>query len=503
MSGATASFYRRAEDALADAALREKVQKATGRLLQAREAGFKSFPLADAVRDRARLVRADVIAHLDRYLGEFAANVERRGGHVHWADTADDARRIVASIATSHGVRRAVKSKSMISEELELNPVLEAAGVRVVETDLGEFVVQVAGEHPSHIIGPILHKSKDDVAALFERKLGATPQDVADVPHMTAFARRLLRAEFLQADMGVSGANFGVAATGSICIATNEGNGRLTTTVPRVHVALMGIERIVPTLEDLGLMLQLLGRSATGQLLTVYTNILTGPRRRAWDPASTGFDNRQDPASAGLKGPPDATPADLTDEPDGPDELHVVLVDNGRSSLLGTELAEILYCIRCGACLNVCPVYQSVGGHAYGTVYMGPVGSVLTPALQGLGLFGELPHASSLCGACREICPVRIDIPRMLLALRARGVRDRGAPAWIGIGLSIYARLARHPVLFQLAGRLGRRLLSWRARDGWIRRLPGPLAGWTAQRDFPVPAVRTFQELWRERQADR
>jgi L-lactate dehydrogenase complex protein LldF len=253
----------------------------------------------------------------------------------------------------------------------------------------------------------------------------------------------------------------------------------------------------VPTLADLGLMLQLLGRSATGQPLTVYTSIITGPRRgsagaRTWDAASGGFDN-----------PSDSTPAELPDEPDGPDELHVVLVDNGRSSLLGTELAEILYCIRCGACLNVCPVYQSVGGHAYGTVYMGPVGSVLTPALRGLGPFGDLPHASSLCGACREICPVRIDIPRMLLALRARGVRERGAPVWITAGLSMYAHLARHPVLFQLAGRLGRRLLSWRARDGWVRHLPGPLAGWTAQRDFPVPAARTFQELWRERQKDR
>jgi L-lactate dehydrogenase complex protein LldF len=497
VSATTVSFYRRAEDALADAALGDKVRRATGRLLEGREAGFRSFPLADAVRDRARLVRADVVAHLDRYLREFAENVERRGGHVHWADTAGDARRIVATIAASRGVRRAVKSKSMISEELELNPALEAAGVRVVETDLGEFVVQVAGEHPSHIIGPILHKSKDDVAALFERKLGATPQDVADVPHMTAFARRLLRAEFLHADLGVSGANFGVAATGSICIATNEGNGRLTTTLPRVHVALMGIERIVPTFADLGLMLQLLGRSATGQPLTVYTNIITGPRRGARGRVGEdrcGADLR-DPCGADLQVGHD-------DEPDGPDELHVVLVDNGRSSLLGTELAEILHCIRCGACLNVCPVYQSVGGHAYGTVYMGPVGSVLTPALRGLGLFGDLPHASSLCGACREICPVRIDIPRMLLALRARGVRERRGPVWITAGLAMYARLARHPALFHLAGRLGRRLLAWRARDGWVRDLPGPLAGWTAHRDFPLPAARTFQELWRERQGN-
>ena len=343
MNAASVSFYRRAEDALADAALGAKVQRATGRLLASRELGFGAFAGADAVRDRAQAVRADVIAHLDRYLAQFAAAVEAHGGQVHWADTADDARRIVEEIAASRGVKHAVKSKSMISEELELNGALEAAGVHVVETDLGEFVVQVAGEHPSHIIGPIIHKSKDDVAALFEQKLGATPSDVADVPHMAAFARRLLRAEFLRADMGISGANFGVAETGSLCIVTNEGNGRLTTTVPRVHVALMGIERVVPSFADLGLMLQLLARSATGQPLTVYTNIISGPRRRGRTAAGG------DEHGAG--------------EPDGPDELHVVLVDNGRSSLLGTELAEILHCIRCGACLNVCPVYQSIGGH--------------------------------------------------------------------------------------------------------------------------------------------
>ena len=499
MSAASAAFYRRAEDALADAALAAKVQRATGRLLANREVGFQALTDADGVRDRARAVRADVIAHLDRYLSQFAASVQQRGGQVHWADTADDARRIVTEIAASRGVQHVVKSKSMVSEELELNGALEAAGVRVVETDLGEFVAQVGGEHPSHIIGPILHKSKEDVAELFERQLGATATDVADVPHLAAFARRLLRAEFLRADMGISGANFGVAATGSLCIATNEGNGRLTTTVPRVHVALMGIERLVPTLADLGLMLQLLARSATGQSLTVYTNIISGPRRRSAVPSDNEGPRVSEPASAGLAASTEDVVRSLEDEPDGPDELHVVLVDNGRSRLLGTELAEILYCIRCGACLNVCPVYQSVGGHAYGTVYMGPVGSVLTPALRGLGPFGELPHASSLCGACREICPVRIDIPRMLLALRAQATRERRGPAWIRVGLALYGRLARHPRLFRAAARVGRGLIAAKARDGWVREMPGPLAGWTAHRDFPVPAAKTFQDLWRER----
>jgi len=465
------------EDALRDPALGDKVRRATGRLLAGRATAFQTFAASDAVRDRARAIRAEVIAHLDRYLDEFARHVERSGGRVHWASTADEARRIVADIASSRGVQRVVKSKSMISEELELNATLEAAGIDVVETDLGEFVAQIAGEHPSHIVGPILHKSKEDVAQLFQQVLGATAQDVADVPHMTAFARSRLRSEFLRADMGISGVNFGVADSGSVCIATNEGNGRLTTTVPRVHVALMGIERLVPTLADLGVMLQLLGRSATGQRLTVYTNIMAGPRRRAAQESG----------------------ATAPTEPDGPDEMHVVLVDNGRSTLLGTDLDEILYCIRCGACLNVCPVYQSVGGHAYGTVYMGPVGSVLTPALRGLAAFGELPHASSLCGACREICPVRIDIPRMLVKLRASGLEEGGGPVWITMGLAMYARLARHPVLFRAAARLARSILARSARDGWIRELPGPLAGWTAYRDFPAPPAKTFQDVWRER----
>jgi L-lactate dehydrogenase complex protein LldF len=476
---ARAAFYRRAEEALADSALRGKIQRATDRLVAGRHASFAAFPAGDAIRDHARAIRSDVIANLDRYLTQFADQVTARGGHVHWAASATDAVSIVTGIARDRGVRCAVKSKSMVSEEIGLNAALETAGIEVVETDLGEWVVQLAHDHPSHIIAPIIHKSREDVAALFKSAAGATDQDVSDVPHMTAFARRTLRAAFLRADLGISGGNFGVAATGSLCLVTNEGNGRLTTTLPRVHVALMGIERIVPTLADLGTMLQLLARSATGQALSVYSNILTGPRRRSAD------DNHD------------------RSEPDGPDELHIVLVDNGRSDLLGTELAEILYCIRCGACLNACPVYQSIGGHAYGAVYSGPVGSVLTPALHGLDAFGDLPHASSLCGACREVCPVRIDIPRMLLALRARGVREQRGPAWIARGIRLYARMATRPVIFRMAVRAARIVTRFMARDGWIRRMPGPLAGWTRQRDFPALPPATFQDAWRTRNKER
>jgi L-lactate dehydrogenase complex protein LldF len=466
-----APFYRRAADALADPALQRKVRLATGRLTAGRDAGFAALEDADAVRDRARAIRAGVVAHLDTHLATFAARLTALGGHVHWAADAAEAVKIVAGIATSRHVRTAVKSKSMVSEEIELNPALERAGIRVVETDLGEWVVQLARDHPSHIIAPIIHRSRADVAAIFRERMGATDADTADVPAMTAFARRTLRQEFLRADMGISGGNFGVAETGSVCLVTNEGNGRLTTSLPRIHVALMGIERIVPTMADLGVVLRVLARSATGQALSVYSNVITGPRR--------GDDGGG--------------------EPDGPDEVHVVLVDNGRSSLLGTDLAEILYCIRCGACLNACPVYQSVGGHAYGSVYPGPVGAVLTPALRGLGVFGELAHASSLCGACREVCPVRIDIPRMLLALRARAVDEVGQPAWISTGLWWYSRLATRPRLFALAGAIAARLTRLIAKDGWVTRLPGPLGRWTARRDFPAMSVTSFQEAWRLR----
>jgi L-lactate dehydrogenase complex protein LldF len=294
---------------------------------------------------------------------------------------------------------------------------------------------------------------------------------VADVASMTQFARRTLRPAFAAADLGISGVNFGIAETGGICICTNEGNGRLTTTMPRVHVAMMGIERLVPTVQDLGVMLQVLARSATGQNLTVYSNVIHGPRPAAGDKA----------------------------ESDGPDELHIVLVDNGRSKVLASEVAEILYCIRCGACLNACPVYQQIGGHAYGSVYPGPVGAVLTPALWGQDTWGDLPHASSLCGACREVCPIRIDIPKLLLRLRARGAAEGRGPAWVRHGLRMFRLVAARPWLFQLAGRLSASASRLLARDGWISKLPGPLAGWTASRDFPPMAAESFQDRWKKR----
>lgn len=473
MTTAPANFYKRVDRALKDPAMRAAMMRATTRLVSSRAVGIGGLPQADQIRDHARAIRAHTITRLDYYLAQFEEAVRTRGGHVHWAATASDAVAIVADIARHYGAKMAVKSKSMVSEEIELNAALAAAGVEVLETDLGEFVVQIDGDHPSHIVAPIIHKSRRDIARLFQEKLQASDADVADVPQMTAFARRLLREGFLKADMGISGGNFGVAETGSLCICTNEGNGRLTTTLPRVHVALMGIERIVPTLADLGIMLQVLGRSATGQKLTVYSNIITGPRRQG----------------AETEG----------DESDGPDHLHIVLVDNGRSRLLGTDLAEVLYCIRCGACLNTCPVYQEVGGHAYGSVYPGPVGAVLTPGLRGLAKWHDLPHASSLCGACREICPVRIDIPRMLLTLRDQATERGYSPAWITSGLWFFRQLAVRPALFRRAQALASFATRRIAKNGWIERMPGHFGRWTRTRDFPAFAPATFMTQWERR----
>jgi L-lactate dehydrogenase complex protein LldF len=454
-------FYTRARQALADPQLQTALDRATPRMVTARRQAIATIPDGEAARDHARLVRAHTIAHLDRYLTQFVDAARANGTHVHFATDAAEATRLVVDIARRHEARRVVKGKSMVSEEIELNAALEAAGMRVVETDLGEYVIQLDHDVPSHIIAPIIHKTKEQVAATFRRELGASEAEVADIPQMTAFARRMLRAEFLAADLGISGVNFAVADSGSLCLVENEGNGRLSTTVPRVHVALMGIERIVPTAADLAVSLRVLARSGTGQALTVYTNVITGPRREG--------------------------------DPDGPSELHVVIVDNGRSQMLRTELEEILYCIRCGACLNVCPVYQEIGGHAYGSVYPGPVGAVYTPGAFGLEPWADLPQASSLCGACKDACPVRIDIPRMLLALRARAEEGGHTPRWVGDGLRLFRFVATRPRLFRIASSIARRVSGWAGPRGFDR-LPGPLAGWTRHRHFPPMAAETFTE---------
>jgi L-lactate dehydrogenase complex protein LldF len=422
-----------------------------------------AFPMMDALRSRARAIRLHSLSHLDRLLGQFADRVESAGGHVHWAGDAVEAREIVAGILDRAEARLVVKSKSMVSEEIEINDHLEAAGLDVVETDLGEFIAQLAGDSPSHIIAPVLHMTRQDVGRLFADKLGVSYTE--DPFELNRIAREYLREVFLRADAGISGVNMAVADSGSVILVTNEGNGRLTTTAPRTHIALMGMERIVTSWTDAAVVLETLARSATGQKLSVYTSVITGPRQ----------------------------PGD----PDGPEDLHVVIVDNGRSDVLAGDTAEILACIRCGACLNVCPVFRTTGGHAYGTVYSGPVGSVLTPGLLGMEPWWELPFASTLCGACEEVCPVRIQIPRMLLALRARAAAEGRLPGWLERGMRRYAGTVTKPSRWARAKRWAHRLGRLVGSGGWIRRLPGPGRGWTVSRDFPEPARQSFADWWR------
>mgnify|MGYP005856993757 CR=1 FL=1 len=460
-------FKKRVARAVCDGALHEAIAKATDGFSASRQEALRSLPSAEEARDRARAIRRHTIANLDRYLEEFVHSAEQTGATVHWADDGAVAADVVLELARQRGVKLVVKSKSMISEEIGLNDVLETAGITVVETDLGEYVIQLAGDSPSHIVVPMIHLTRHDVSRLFQQHLGTEPTE--DVGRLAQIARFALRQQFLKADMGITGVNFGVAESGSLTIVTNEGNARMVTSLPRYHVALMGIERLVPSLADLALMLQLLARSATGQKLSVYTSLITGPRRAA--------------------------------DADGPEEVHIVLVDNGRTRLLATEYAEMLTCIRCGACLNACPVYKTIGGHAYGSVYPGPMGSVVSPLLAGIAAYADLPHASSLCGACREVCPVRIDLPQLLLKLRRDTIREGYSPWWLRLSLAAFAKVASRPALFALGARVAALASGLVSTDGWMRRLPPPFDAWTTSRDFPRFAPRTFQCTWREQRA--
>lgn len=459
-------FASRAAAALADPALQRTLGTALPAFRRARDAAVAEIPDWEALRDRAAAIRDEALADLDRHLETLAARVRAHGGTVHRAADAAAARRVVLDLARARGVRRVVKSKSMTTEEIYLNPALEAAGVEVLETDLGEFVVQLAGQPPSHIIVPALHRSLDDVATLFRQRLGV--QSPPDPQALAAVARARLRGAFLEADMGISGVNFAVAETGTLVVVENEGNARLTTTLPRIHVAVMGVEKVVPRLADLAVLLRVLPRSATGQRASVYVSLLSGPRRPG--------------------------------EADGPEELHLVVLDNGRRRLLDDpDLRQALRCIRCGACLNVCPVFERAGGHAYGAVYSGPIGAVVTPALSDLAHGADLPFASTLCGACAEVCPVRIDLPGLLLELRARAVRAGRA----GVPDRLFARMWRaamaSPGRLRLFGSLGRLLQRLVMRRGRIERLPYPFDGWTAHRTAPPLARVPFRDRWASR----
>ena len=458
------TFLSRAE-ALIGTHEADAVARGVRNFVEMREESMAEFPQIEALRDRARSVRLHSLKHLDRLLGRFADQLEASGGQIHWAVDAAEARDITARILAEAGARHVVKSKSMVSEEIEIRPHLESLGLDVVETDLGEFIAQLADDTPSHIIAPVLHMTREDVGRLFEERLGVGY--TSDPFELNRMARVHLRDIFLRADAGISGVNMAVADSGSIVLVTNEGNGRLITTAPRIHIALMGMERIVSGWTDAAVVLETLARSATGQRLSVYTNVVTGPRREG--------------------------------DPDGPEEVHVIVIDNGRTRILAGETAEILACIRCGACLNVCPVFRTAGGHAYGTVYSGPVGSIVTPGLHGMDPWWDLPYASTLCGACEEVCPVRIQIPKMLLGLRAQAASEGRLPGWLEKGMARYAKTAVDPGRWARAKKWASRLGGLISSRGWIRRLPGPARGWTRGRDFKRPARESFNEWWRTR----
>jgi len=413
------------------------------------------------LRMQAAAAKRRALKSLPDLLEEAEARMTENGITVLWAEDAAEARHHVQEIAARHHVKRIVKSKSMLTEEIELNDVLQGAGLDVVETDLGEYIVQIGGEHPSHIVAPIIHKSKESIRDLMVEKLGMPFTDSSG--EMVAFARQRLRPIYLDADMGISGGNFVVAETGTIGLVTNEGNGRLCTSAPRVHVVLVGIEKVVESVEDYALLTQVLPRAGTGQHMTVYTSMINGPRR--------------------------------PDDPDGPEAVYVVLVDNGRSAIYATKYAEVLTCVRCGACQNACPVYRSTGGGAYGWVYGGPIGAVLTPLYVGLENAKPLPYASSLCGACKQVCPVDIDLPRMLLDLRYdMEVRGYGSRVY-GVGLWVWSFTQRWPWSYRLAAwaaRVGQRIMG--------RWHPGPIGAWAKYRDVPTFAPKTFHQLWAERE---
>jgi L-lactate dehydrogenase complex protein LldF len=459
-------FKAKASEKLNDARLQSALRRTQGKFIQGRAQAILELDNFEEIRSAAQRIRDRVLENLDLYLEQFERNASARGAVVHWAETAEEANDIICEIARSHGVGKVAKSKSMVSEEVGLNDALEAAGIQVVETDLGEYILQLAREPPSHIVAPVVHKSKEEVSDLFERH-HRRPRKTA-VPDLCREAREILRPHFVSADMGISGANFIVAETGSTLIVTNEGNGRLCTTLPHVHVAITGIEKVVPTLEDVATLLRLLPRSATGQSITNYVSVTTG-----------------------VKAP---------GEHDGPEHFHIVLVDNGRTRLLGTELQPMLRCIRCGACMNHCPVYQAVGGHAYGWVYPGPMGSILTPSYVGLDKARDLPFASTLCNQCGVVCPVKIPLPELQRKLREREVETRLRPWTERLALRLWAQAALQPGIYALGAKLAARVLKLMGGgDGLIHRLPAGASGWTDGRDFPAPEGRTFRELYRAR----
>ena len=456
-------FKAAASRKLADPKVQKALRNAKGKLVVARAKTILELDNFEEIREAAKVIRDFGLQHMDVLLEEWEKRAVAAGTIVHWAETPQQVNDLVIDIARKHQVRKIIKSKSMLGEETNLNHALEEAGLDVRETDLGEYIIQQFGETPSHIIAPAVHKSKDDIADLFAEKHKRPRLD--DITALTHEAREILRPHFLDADMGISGANFLVAETGSTMIVTNEGNGRMTTTMPRVHVAITGVEKVMPTLEDVSLMLRLLTRSATGQSISNYLSFTTGPKREG--------------------------------DKDGPGEFHVIIVDAGRTNILASELREALRCIRCGACMNHCPVYQNIGGHAYGWVYPGPIGSILTPAYKGIENAIDLPNAATLCNQCGVVCPVKIPLPDLMRKLREQQVEKNLRPWQERFGLRAWAWAAARPSIYGLMTRVASRVGKWLGgRERLLHRLPGAGAQWTSGRDFPAPRGKTFRELY-------
>ena len=469
MKPTSGSFSDNARRALHDVTLQQALAKAGVGFVDKRRAALSDLPEFDALREAGRAIKDHTLANLDHYLLRFEQQVAANGGQVHWAETPEAACAAVLDICQRAGAKMVAKGKSMVGEEIAINDALEGAGLEVIETDLGEYIIQIAHEPPSHIIAPAVHKTRAQIAKLFEdlhHQPGLT-RPLETVPQIVDEARQILRDKFLSADVGITGANFLIAETGSTVIVTNEGNGDLSATLPRVHIVLASIEKVVPTLEDTSVLLRLLARSATGQEITSYTTFFTGPRR--------------------------------SEDADGPEQFHVVLVDNGRSRMLGGAYHEMLRCIRCGACLNHCPVYSAVGGHAYGWVYPGPMGAVLTPLMVGLDEGRPLPNASTLCGRCEEVCPMSIPLPKLLREHRRQEFERKLAAPRGRWALAAWAFLAQRPQLYRWTARLGVMLLNTLSGGrGRFRSLP--LAqGWTAARDLPAPQHDTFMAQWQRR----
>jgi L-lactate dehydrogenase complex protein LldF len=451
------AFEKKIGETLADPSLQLKIYTNTATLVEKRKAAVseEAFPEYQELRASANALKRHAIEHLDKYLEQLEANVIAHGGKVVWCRDATEVADFVLNLAKERQARLIVKSKSMTTEEIDLNERLEHHGLEPVETDLGEYIIQLRHERPYHIVAPALHLTRHDVADVFTEKLGIPHETVIEKQTMTA--RGLLREKFLAADIGISGANFLVADSGAVVLVENEGNARLTTTAPKIHIAVAGIEKIIPRAQDLGVFLKLLGRSATGQPLTVYTSFLSGPKRKG--------------------------------EIDGPDEFYLVLLDNGRTKLIADEgKRQSLYCIRCGACLNICPVYRKIGGHSFPWAYSGPIGAIISPQFLGIDHTPKLPFASSLCGACADVCPVKIDIPQVLLDLRAEVTKK----PLEHMAFRAFAWVMTHPGFYRFSARLGLKFLP-------LLKLAPPGRAWLSQRDLPKPPEKSFTDLWKAR----